>query len=64
MPVEPDSDQVTLQLISGDQPMDYDFEFVDNGDVAYGDYYYVRVKQLNGAMAWSSPIWVGGEEPR
>lgn len=24
------------------------------------DYYYVRVQQRNGHMAWSSPIWVGG----
>ena len=23
------------------------------------DYYYVRVRQYNGHMAWSSPIWVG-----
>jgi hypothetical protein len=25
-----------------------------------GDYYYARVTQANGHMAWSSPIWVGG----
>jgi hypothetical protein len=24
-----------------------------------GDWYYVRVTQHNGHMAWSSPIWVG-----
>lgn len=24
-----------------------------------GDWYYIRVRQLNGQMAWSSPIWVG-----
>ena len=23
-------------------------------------YYYVRVRQVNDAMAWSSPVWVGG----
>ena len=23
------------------------------------DWYYVRVTQHNGHMAWSSPIWVG-----
>ena len=64
LPAELDSDRVTLQLVSNDQPLDCDFEFVDNGAAAQGDYYYVRVKQLDGAMAWSSPIWVGGEEPR
>jgi hypothetical protein len=24
-----------------------------------GDYYYVRVRQHNGHVAWSSPVWVG-----
>ena len=64
LPAAPDSDRVTLQLVGNDQPLDGDFEFVDQGTAAHGDYYYVRVKQLDGAMAWSSPIWVGGEEPR
>lgn len=64
LPADPDSDRVTLQLASDDQPLDCDFEFVDNGAAGHVDYYYIRVKQLNGAMAWSSPIWVGGEEPR
>ncbi len=64
LPADPDSDRVTLHLVSDDQPLDCDFEFVDHGAVAHGDYYYIRVKQLDGAMAWSSPIWVGGEEPR
>ncbi len=64
LPSEPDADRVTLQLVSEDQPLDCDFEFIDRGAVAHGDYYYVRVKQIDGAMAWSSPVWVGGEEPR
>ncbi|MYC67791.1 MAG: DUF3604 domain-containing protein [Acidobacteriia bacterium] len=64
LPADPDSDRVTLQLVSDDQPLDCDFEFVDQGAVGHGDYYYVRAKQLDGAMAWSSPVWVGGEEPR
>ena len=61
LPAAPDSDRVTLQLVSDDQPLDCDFEYVDHGAADHGDYYYVRVKQLDGAMAWSSPIWVGGE---
>lgn len=64
LPAEPDSDRVSLRLVSEDQPLDCDFEFVDQGAAAHGDYYYLRIKQLDGAMAWSSPIWVGGEEPR
>ncbi|MFB3825569.1 MAG: DUF3604 domain-containing protein [Bryobacteraceae bacterium] len=33
------------------------FDFHDTG--AGPGYYYVRVAQANGQMAWSSPIWVG-----
>jgi hypothetical protein len=35
-----------------------DFEFKDN-DAAKGQHwYYVRVEQRDGELAWSSPIWV------
>ncbi len=30
----------------------------DEGDGAHTDWYYLRVFQSNGEMAWSSPIWV------
>ena len=30
----------------------------DQRDLASGDFYYVRVVQRNGDLAWSSPIWV------
>jgi Protein of unknown function (DUF3604) len=40
------------------QPQELSFEFMDN-DVTPGEhYYYVRVIQNDGNMAWSSPIWV------
>ncbi len=63
-PFGSDPDKIVLQIIGDEQPLDYDFEFVDAGKAAHGDYYYVRVEQLDGARAWSSPIWVGGEQPR
>ena len=44
--------------------LDQKFEFVDSDSPKPGDYYFVRVKQLDGGMAWSSPIWVGGFSPR
>ncbi len=34
------------------------FSFVDRDEGAQADWYYVRVTQANGQMAWSSPIWV------
>ena len=32
-------------------------EYVDNAAVAGESYYYVRVEQVDGQLAWSSPIW-------
>jgi hypothetical protein len=54
-------DRVTLEVIDPDGPLDMDFEFTDLEDPQPGDYYYVRVTQLDGGRAWSSPFWVGGE---
>lgn len=34
------------------------FEFVDNDITSGESYYYVRVIQKNGEMAWGSPVWV------
>jgi hypothetical protein len=36
------------------------FRVVDRGKRGPTDWYYVRVVQANGHMAWSSPIWVEG----
>jgi hypothetical protein len=35
-----------------------EFSFRDNAPPAGESYYYVRVEQANGQLAWSSPIWV------
>jgi hypothetical protein len=35
-----------------------EFSFVDRQSGGGTDWYYVRVTQMNGSMAWSSPIWV------
>jgi hypothetical protein len=34
------------------------FDISDEGDGSQTDWYYVRVVQANGQLAWSSPIWV------
>jgi hypothetical protein len=34
------------------------FKVQDTGAGAEANWYYVRVVQANGQMAWSSPIWV------
>jgi hypothetical protein len=38
--------------------MDVDFEYRDTSVGAGEHWYYVRVEQANGELAWSSPIWV------
>ncbi len=34
------------------------FGFTDTGDGSRDDWYYVRVTQRNGQLAWTSPVWV------
>jgi hypothetical protein len=35
------------------------FEYLDLGDRTPGNCHYLRVEQVDGAAAWSSPWWVG-----
>ena len=53
-------DSVTLRRVRPDGPRDIEFRYTDTETPRQGDYYFVRVRQLNDAMAWSSPVWVGG----
>jgi hypothetical protein len=57
-------DRVSVQLVPPDAPLDQSFEWTEAGPAAAGDYYYLRVRQIDGAMAWSSPWWVGGAQAR
>ena len=57
--VGPFTDRITFELVDVEGRMDQDLEWTDTGATAPGDYYYVRVTQLDGARAWSSPFWVG-----
>jgi hypothetical protein len=34
------------------------FTYVDNDASAGESYYYIRVEQEDGELAWASPIWV------
>ena len=58
------TDFMRLRAVNPDSPMDQQFMFEETETVFPGDYYYVRVRQLDGALAWSSPFWVGGESPQ
>jgi len=45
-------------LVDASGPMDFSFNYEDRGPLKPGDYYYLRVEQLDTNKAWSSPVWV------
>ena len=57
------TDRVTLRTVDLEAPLDREFEWTDLGEALAGDYYYLRVDQIDGARAWSSPWWVGSASP-
>jgi hypothetical protein len=57
-------DTVKAQLVPGDAALDQEFSYTDRGDPRPGDYYYVRVRQVDGSVAWSSPFWAGVAETK
>ena len=63
LPFDIYEDTVTLRRIRTNGPDDIEFDFEETGTI-HGDYYYVRVKLVDEAMAWSSPVWVGGYPSR
>jgi hypothetical protein len=59
LPVDVHTDLVRLQVVDLERPLDQQVTYTDMGPPQPGDYYYVRVTQLDGGRAWSSPFWVG-----
>lgn len=56
-------DEISVHRLASSGTLEANFEVEDTG-TGEGDYYYVRVIQSNDAMAWSSPVWVGGRAPQ
>jgi hypothetical protein len=52
-------DRVTVEIVDRDAAMDRELEYTDTAAARPGDYYYVRVTQIDNGRAWSSPFWVG-----
>ena len=59
LPVDVHTDRILLQTVDPDAPLDREFEWSDLGKVEPGDYVYLRVTQLDGGRAWSSPFFFG-----
>ncbi|MFH1268358.1 MAG: hypothetical protein ABIK89_21775, partial [Planctomycetota bacterium] len=53
------SESTILHRLVGPSEYSADVRFHDRRPEAEPDWYYVRVTEKNGHMAWSSPIWVG-----
>ncbi len=63
LPVDVHADRILLQVIDPAGKLDQEVAFDDVESPMPGDYYYVRVSQLDGGRAWSSPFWVGTKPP-
>jgi hypothetical protein len=59
LPVGAHQDKLTFEVVDAAGALDRDFVWTDMTEARDGDYYYVRVTQLDGTQAWSSPFWVG-----
>lgn len=57
------TDRTTLRRVITDGAKEVAFSFTDSG-AKQGDYYFVRVVQANDAIAWSSPVWIGGHNKK
>ena len=54
------SDFIRFEMTNTDRPHQLSFSFVDTRTAGIGDYYYIRVKQIDDHTLWSSPVYVGG----
>jgi hypothetical protein len=57
------SESILLHRIVFNENYQSMFEFTDQHMADTTDWYYVRVIQTNGSLAWSSPIWVAPNNP-
>ncbi|MDH3641443.1 MAG: DUF3604 domain-containing protein, partial [Gammaproteobacteria bacterium] len=63
LPADAYTDKITLRRVIANGEMEASFSFEDTGE-RQGDYYFVRIRQANDGLAWSSPVWVGGYPKR
>lgn len=48
---------VEAELVREEQGLDVNFTFQDQTAMAPGDFYYLRVEQIDTVQGWSSPVW-------
>lgn len=64
MPIDGFADAVELTRTIPEAPLNVEFQFEDDTLPGHDDYYFMRVRQANEALGWSSPVWVGGHPTR
>jgi len=52
------SESILLHRVVFSENYSTDFKLMDKRETRRTDWYYVRVVQSNGSMAWSSPVWL------
>ena len=50
--------EIECELVNADGPMDVEFDFEDRESPQPGDYYYLRMEQLDTNKGWASPVWI------
>ena len=46
------------ELVNAEGPLDIDLDYEDREAPQPGDYYYLRMEQLDTNKGWASPVWV------
>ena len=50
--------EIEFELVNAQAPMDIEFDFEDRDAPEPGDYYYLRMEQLDTNKGWASPVWI------
>ncbi len=55
---------VSVRKVKASGPWHAAFQYRPAKPPAANDYYYLRVTQADGLVAWTSPVWIGDQAPR
>ena len=50
--------ELECELVNPEAPMDLEFDYEDRESPRPGDYYYLRMEQLDTNKGWASPVWI------
>ena len=50
--------ELECELVNAEGPMDVEFDYEDRESPQPGDYYYLRMEQLDTNKGWASPVWI------